>query len=251
MRQYGGVLANANIYGYDGAAWARILATTPQAGHTPGAGTLPTLALPYLYDDVGFNTYRWTQHQLNADGQGATKYGALVASHLYGFNGGTWDRLQVASSSNPSLRVAPNGEANAVLRTASGDLTTGEISTPVTGLNHYNQALIYLSIGTLTTPDADDEVDFYLQSTVDDGTYWYDIENLHFDQGDNGTTPKLLLVVGPPQSSAVARTRANGSLADNTKLDLPFSDRLRWQVKVTGATAPTYAYHSEASFKAS
>jgi hypothetical protein len=133
------------------------------------------------------------------------------------------------------------------LRAASGDLTAGETTTEVEckGAN----AAVFVNITKLTTTDADDEVDFYIQ-TIYDGTNWSDLSCLHFATGDTGTTPKKIMVFGPPSvlASSVAYTATDGALADNTKVLAPLGTHIRIKTAVTGATAPTYAYSAVAYF---
>ena len=140
-------------------------------------------------------------------------------------------------------------QMDVAIRTASGDLTAGESTTAIIDLGMFSLAVLQLDVTKITTPDGDDEVDFYIQTSYDAGSNWIDLENIHFAQADNGTTSTRLIVLGLPQSSAVARAVTDGSLADDTKLDLPFADRIRIKTTVTGATAPTYAYDCYAAFK--
>lgn len=127
------------------------------------------------------------------------------------------------------------------LRAASGDLTAGETTTavPIIGTN----AGVFLNVTKLTTADADDEVDFYIQTTYD-GTNWFDLSCIHFATGDTGTTPKYVMVFGPPSvlASSVGVLATDGTLTDDTKALLPLGTHIRIKTKVTGATAPTYAY---------
>lgn len=145
----------------------------------------------------------------------------------------------------------PPGHASITVRSASGALSAAETSTPVTGLGWAKYAVVRLDVTTITTPDGDDEIDFYLQTSYNAGGDWVDLENIHFATADNGNTAIRLLVVTPqrPTAADVAETETDGTLADNTKLDLPLGDRLRISVVLTGASAPTYAYNAEGSVK--
>ncbi|NIO42633.1 MAG: hypothetical protein GTO41_22295, partial [Burkholderiales bacterium] len=96
----------------------------------------------------------------------------------------------------------------------------------------------------LTLPDGDDEVDFYFQTTYD-GSTWTDLENVHFDNADNGTTPTKIVRLGPwaPISTADKATdNTDGAIADDTKRAWPIGSQIRIKTTVTGASAPTYAY---------
>ena len=136
-----------------------------------------------------------------------------------------------------------------VLRAASGELSAGETTDEIIGLGWAKEAVVRLDVTTITTPDGDDEVDFYVQTSYNEGTDWADLENVHYATGDDGTTAIVLIVIGGPQSSAVGRAETDGTLADSSKLDLPLGDRLRIRTAVTGATAPTYAYNAEVLLK--
>jgi hypothetical protein len=59
----------------------------------------------------------------------------------------------------------------------------------------FREAAIFIDITKLTLADADDEVDFYLQTTYDDGTSWVDCQNFHFDNADTGTTAKRVAYI--------------------------------------------------------
>ena len=140
------------------------------------------------------------------------------------------------------MATSPTSPGNVfTLRAASGDLTAGETTTavPVIGTN----AGIFLNVTKLTTADADDEVDFYIQTTYDD-TNWFDLSCVHYATGDTGSTPKVVMVFGPPSvlASSVGVVATDGTLADNTKVLAPLGMKIRIKTAVTGATAPTYAY---------
>ena len=145
----------------------------------------------------------------------------------------------------PGSRKGADGALSTALRSASGALTAGESTAAITGLQGAILAVVRLDVTTITTPDADDEVDFYIQTSYNEGTDWVDLENIHFATANNGQTALRLIVIALPQSSAIAGTETDGALADNTKLDLPIGDRIRIKTTVTGATAPTYAYNAE------
>ena len=150
-----------------------------------------------------------------------------------------------------SVEILPRSTPGPVLsdvevRAASGNLTGAEISTPITGLERFSLAVLRFNI-TVLTMDGTDEVDFYIQTSYNGGTDWVDVENLHFGVGDNGDTPKVIVVIAFPQSSAVGRVETDGLLADDTKLDIPLGDRLRIRVKIVDA--PTYAYSVEGHFR--
>ena len=150
-----------------------------------------------------------------------------------------------------SVEILPRSTPGPVLsdvevRAASGNLTANETSTPITGLERFTEALIRLDITNLAM-NGSDEVDFFLQTSYNRGTDWVDVEQIHFAVADNGLTPTLLLVISGPQTSAVGRVETDAGLADDTKLDLPLGDRIRFKTVITDT--PTYAYNAEGLFK--
>lgn len=90
--------------------------------------------------------------------------------------------------------LAPTAFAQTVhtLQSASGDLTAATTTSEVEFRIAFD-AEIVLDVTKLTLADADDEVDFYLQTTYDDGTTWTDIQNVHFTTADDGTTTTRVL----------------------------------------------------------
>ena len=212
------------------------------------ANGIKTMPLMRAYDGANWDRVRCG---IPSDSLSAEIGNLKTIAVLYGWDGSDLRRLTVQNTGYHEniLLVGIKGTSDVELRAASGTLSVNETSTPVTELDMYNQAVIRLDVTVITTPDGDDEIDFYLQTSYNGGTDWVDLENIHFDNGDNGTTARKLLVIDRPHSSAAARTETDGTLADDTKLDLPIGDRLRWKVELTGATAPSYAYNSEASFK--
>ena len=150
------------------------------------------------------------------------------------------------------------GVSDVEVREPSGALTAGENSTPITLLEPFSVAVVRLDVTTLTLPDADDEVHFFLQTSYNGGADWADVESRHFtNPADDGQTYTEIFVIGDPQASSVVRGETDGTLGlqddptpdDSLKLDLPLGDRIRFRTTLTGATAPTYAYAAQASFK--
>ena len=131
------------------------------------------------------------------------------------------------------------------LRGPSGPLTAGETSPVLTDLGWVKEAVIRLDITEITTPDGDDEVDWYIQTSYNGGVDWADLENVHVATAENGTTEIHLIVIGRPDTTTTSRPETDAGLADDTKLDLPIGDRIRIRTVVTGTTAPTYAYNAE------
>jgi hypothetical protein len=131
---------------------------------------------------------------------------------------------------------------NLELRGPSGNLAVGETS-PEIDSRKYEQAVVDLRVTALVMGDADDEVDFYIQTEIN-GT-WVDVANVHFDNGDEPIAgANLLIGIGPKAAGVDVITPTDGTLADNTAQDLPVGEAVRIKTKVTGATAPTYAYEA-------
>jgi hypothetical protein len=129
------------------------------------------------------------------------------------------------------------------MQSASGDLTAGTTTGSIWTAPHID-IVIVLDVTKLTLADGDDEVDFYFQTTYD-GSNWTDLENIHFDNADNGSTTTRIVRLGPwaPLSTAdKGAANTDGALADDTKLAYPVGWLIRIKTTVTGATAPTYAF---------
>jgi len=122
----------------------------------------------------------------------------------------------------------------------SADFTSPAYVLPVGA--GYRSGIVQINNTTLTLPDGDDEVDHYLQTTFDDATTWVDMANVHFATADDGTTPVKLIVINPPAGNVTDIDQTDGTLANDTKIDVPFGSQLRIKSVTTGATEPTYAY---------
>lgn len=136
----------------------------------------------------------------------------------------------------------PPGGSVVTVRAASGALTAGETTTAVGTGFVAPSAVIFLNVTTVTTPDADDVVNFYVQTTYDDST-WVDLANVNLVQADNGSPQKTIIQVGE-MISGVAQTDdpTDGTIAADTNADRPLGIKIRIKTTVAGATAPTYAY---------
>lgn len=154
-------------------------------------------------------------------------------------------------SNTPALRsVQAAGQVREV-QEATGDLSASATSTPIS-CHQYNTATIYLNITTLTMDDTADEMDFYFQTTYDNTNY-VDMENVHFANDADGTTPKRVLTFGMWEALAAdtAVTPTDGGLADNTKLKLPLGSKFRIKAVITDATgsAMVFAYVATGVFR--
>ena len=127
------------------------------------------------------------------------------------------------------------------LQSATGALTAGQTSNEVDGRGSI--ATIYLDVTTLTLADADDEVDFYIQTTYD-GTNWTDAQNIHFSNADNGSTAKRIIVVdgaldGPGSVKSIAGTNpaAGSEISETVPANAIWSVQSISALLVTDATA--------------
>lgn len=80
------------------------------------------------------------------------------------------------------------------------DVPTGALSAATTTTSEMavgQSATIFLDFTTLTLADSDDEVDIYIQTTYDGATTWTDLQNIHFDNADNGTTATKTVFITP------------------------------------------------------
>lgn len=135
---------------------------------------------------------------------------------------------------------------DALIRAASGNLVVAEIS-PEVETEGFATAVVQLSVTELIMADADDEVDFYIQTQLPDDS-WADVANAHFANADEPiTTATRLIGIGPKAAGVAVITPTDGTLADDTDVDLPLGRGVRIRVVLTGATAPTYAYSASIS----
>jgi len=140
----------------------------------------------------------------------------------------------------PRVETQPHVERDILLRVSSGNLTIADTSN-VVSTTHYEKAIVVLHVEALVMADADDEVDFYIQCLID--SIWTDIANVHFDFGDEPiATAKRLIKIGPMATGVATFTPTDTTLADDTVVALPLGEAIRIKTKLTGATAPTYAY---------
>ena len=111
------------------------------------------------------------------------------------------------------------------------------------------EAIVYIDVTVITTPDADDVVDLYVQTTYDNGTSWVDRANIQFVQGDNGNTAKRVVVFGDIGSADDIVTPTDGGLAANTDAAVPLGMSVRIKAVTTGATEPSYDYSASIFYR--
>ena len=86
---------------------------------------------------------------------------------------------------------------------------------------------------------ATEEIDIYIQTTFN-GEDWFDIRNIHFDDGDEpggGIWHGVVVIVGLPADDTPVVTETasltDAALADDTAIDLPLGIALRFKAKGT------------------
>jgi len=86
---------------------------------------------------------------------------------------------------------------------------------------------------------ATEELDIYIQTTFNNED-WYDIRNIHFDDGDEpggGIWHGVVVIVGLPADDTPVVTETasltDAALADDTAIDLPIGVALRFKAKGT------------------
>jgi len=145
----------------------------------------------------------------------------------------------------PRTESQPHVERDIVLRASSGNLAIIDTSEEVDS-SGYEKAIVALHVEALVMADADDEVDFYVQTELDGN--WVDVANVHFSNGDEPiATAERLIKIGPMATGVSSFTPTDTTLADNTTVALPVGAAIRIKTKLTGATAPTYAYSAKVS----
>lgn len=140
------------------------------------------------------------------------------------------------------------------LRAASGALTAADDPDavdsigPNVGREVYTRATITLDVTTLTLADADDEVDFYIQTLY--GTdyngdpQWVDTENIHFNNSDNGATATRVITIdgtfdGPGTTKSIIGTNpaAGSELSETVPANTIWSVQSISALMVTDANA--------------
>ncbi len=154
----------------------------------------------------------------------------------------------VFQTAQNAIKVQREQQSNLTVL-ATGAITISTEHTPLTGLGQYNNAIIQAIFATLTLPDGDDVIDVYLQTSFDGGTTWVDIENVHFETTEDGNTPTFIFMIGPAVvGTTTGRTPTDGTITDDTKVDVPLGDRIRFKTLLAGATAPTYNFTAVGKF---
>lgn len=136
-----------------------------------------------------------------------------------------------------------------ILRGSDGALLSADDTTAKQDMRETpREAIVYIDVLVITTPDGDDEVDLYVQTTYD-GVNWVDRACIHFATGDNGNTAQRVVIFGAPGSGDDIVTPTDGSLADNTDAAVPLGMSVRIKALTTGATEPSYNYSATVFYR--
>ena len=116
-------------------------------------------------------------------------------------------------------------------------------------LSRYHHATVTLVTTDQSLGTASDEIDFYIQTTYDNGTTWTDLENIHFENGaaatnrDDGETGSWVSHIMRPTSRVAATAVTDGTLADDTVVDAGIGTGLRVKVVFTQTPSITCSIH--------
>lgn len=150
-----------------------------------------------------------------------------------------------------SLCIAVGVGAQNTFTLESGSGALSAANTPVPTRASGQTAIIFLDVTTITTPDADDEIDFYIQTCYDVGcTSWTDIENIHFTTADDGNTAKKIIIIdGAKDGPGTIQSITGTDPAAGSEISETVPANTIWLLKsvrfafVTDATADTRQVH--------
>lgn len=147
---------------------------------------------------------------------------------------------------NP-FRMVELRASSAAAMTASTTLTNDDLTTMA---ERYRGAKVHIVTTDQNLPNGANQIDFFLQTTYDDGANWVDIEDVRYldasaDTGfNNNETSSYIMVVSEAMASSGRRNVTDGTLAANTKLDLGLGNSLRLKViflNQTGSPSITFS----------
>lgn len=136
----------------------------------------------------------------------------------------------------------------AQLLAATGNIAT-DLTSPRIECGWARRAIVRVDLTGFTRPDADETLDIRVQTSYNGGTDWADVEALRRSAAG---AVILLFVVERPQSSAVARTETDNTLAVGSRNDLPPGTHLRVRFDLTDPlnADSTYAVNVEVFLQA-
>ena len=147
----------------------------------------------------------------------------------------------------PNIRFLNGASQIDESNASTGNITDDETTDWVPlGPGGYNEITIQPNFSTISTANGSDEIDFYLQTTmnISQGVA-YDLLNIHFANADNGGThrqPRLWR--GGDIGGVRALAVTDGTITDNeTQVGVPLGTHVRTKIKFTKGSAPTLAYN--------
>ena len=130
---------------------------------------------------------------------------------------------------------------NGVVKTAAAtaDETTDAVMLP----DNFHRAVVTINCSALATPNAADEVDFYIQTSYDGGKNWHALADIHFTNTDDGTTPVHVIFLSDPSTTVTNITPSATVGDDAVNSTVPIGDRIRifLDLTITGAISVTYS----------
>jgi hypothetical protein len=133
-----------------------------------------------------------------------------------------------------------NGSRSLISSNITADETTDWVAI---GPQGFNEVTVIPDFSTIATAHPYDQIDFYLQTKVQDGPA-YDLLNIHFSNTHNGTTRKQpMLWRGGALGGMRGLVVTDGTLDDDEmQLGVPLGTHLRVKIVFTITGTPTLTY---------
>lgn len=125
-------------------------------------------------------------------------------------------------------------------RDPSGDRSAPETVTWDQDLSAVRSALFYLFLSNIETPNALDVIDFFFQTTYDNGDHWEDLAHHQLTIADNGTAPQIVVLTVPAaalNAALVFEAHSDQQLGAGIQRNLPLGSAARLVVLVAGPTS--------------
>tara|TARA_Y100000310_G_C20044411_1_gene517670 strand:+ start:94 stop:531 length:438 start_codon:yes stop_codon:yes gene_type:complete len=122
----------------------------------------------------------------------------------------------------------------------SAEIVAAFTTTPI--LVPQGHTIVVLTIANSAALDlaATEEVDITLQTTYDDGDNWEALCNVHWDNGEDGTTPTIQVAINGSTFTSTAAITPTGTIADdNVSTTRPIGSELRATVAFTNGGGAT------------
>lgn len=147
-----------------------------------------------------------------------------------------FDNIRFVAGSKTASTTSFDGVSGATTETTDW-ITLGD--------RPYNEVIIEPNFSVIDTAHANDEIDFYLQTTLSPtNAVPYDLLNIHFATGDDGTTHRQPRIWrGGELGGFRALAVTDGSLADDeTQLGVPLGTHVRIKLVTTIGGTPSVTY---------